>query len=151
MRFTFFAVMTVISLVWVSAAQATEIMTHKRTVEYKIVEPCDVLVAEGEVVLEWTDCGGDYELVTIDYEDFGHPLTLVFAAGAPDFSTLSDDCVWSFLCHPKVKKYAPDVYCMDCNPCAWYSFYNEACFCGEIVCAHAYLPKCMALQIVDVY
>jgi hypothetical protein len=143
------AVAALACLSWLSVANATEILTHKRTVEYKVVESCGVVVAEGEAVLEWADCKGDFELVTVEYEDYDHPLTLLFSAGDPDYSAAGDN-VWSLLCH-KAKKCMPDVYCADCNPCEWYLYRTAACGLGDEIEARAYLPACMALEIIDVY
>jgi hypothetical protein len=150
MKFLVGAVVTMMFLGWLSVANATEILTHKRTVEYKVVEPCGIVVAEGEAILEWADCKGDYELVTIDYEDYDHPLTLLFSAGDPDFDAAADDHIWPLLCH-KAMKCAPDVYCAGCNLCEWYYYRTAACWAGDEVMAHAYLPNCMALEIIDVY
>jgi len=150
MKFLVGAVVALTFLCWLSVANATEILSHKRTVEYRIMEPCGIVVAEGEAILEWADCKGDYELVSIDYEDYGHPLSLMFYAGDPDFGEVADHSVWSFLCH-KARKCAPDVYCADCNPCEWYHYRTVACWAGDEIVAHAYLPKCMALEVVDVY
>jgi hypothetical protein len=143
------AVVAIAILGWVNAASAADILTHKRTVEYKVLEPCGIVVAEGEAILEWADCKGDYELVTLDYEDYGQPLTLLFSAGNPDFDS-ADDAVSQLLCH-KATKCAPDVYCADCNPCEWYYYRTAACWAGDEVVARAYLPDCMALEIIDVY
>jgi hypothetical protein len=151
MRFSIYLLVAAVTLFWASSALASDIMTHKRTVEYKIVEPCDVLVAEGEVVLEWADCGGDYELVTIEYENYDHPITLLFAAGCPDYSGLDEHSQWSFLCHPCKKMCPPDVYCATCDPCDWYCYRTSACFCGDSVTASAYLPSCMSFSITDIY
>ena len=150
MKVTVFALAAALALVWIGTASAAEIMTHKRTVEYKVVEPCDVLVAEGEVVLEWADCGGDYAVVSIDYAGYDHPLTLMFSAGNPDFSELDEHTYWAFMCS-KCWKGPWDVYCMDCNPCDWYCNRQQASWCCDTINAYAYLPTCMALQIVDVY
>ncbi len=148
---TLAAVLTVVvCLAWLMPAFAEPIPTRSRYIEYKVVEPCGVVVTTGEVHLEWADCGGDYELVTVDYPGYDHPVSLLFFAGNPDWTTLDPHAYASFFCGKCTKK-SRDVYCMDCNPCDWYCYKTDLCWCGENVCARAYMPECMALEITDVY
>jgi hypothetical protein len=141
----------VLALVATAApAFADSIPTHSRYVEYKVFEPCGVVVTSGEVHLEWADCGGDVEQITLDVPDYDHPLELLFYAGCPDWSAISAQSYDMFFCHKCCHK-QPDIYCADCDPCCWYCYKTEVCWCGETVCARTYLPTCMALEITDVY
>lgn len=151
MRFVAALLMFVAVFVASAAWAGDEILPITRTVEWRIVEPCDVEVASGEVTLNWADCGGAFEVVSIEYEDYPHPISLLFFAGAPDWSTLDPHVYASFFCNKCCTTKRPDVYCADCNPCRWYCYYTEASWCCETVCVYAYLPSCMALDIRDIY
>jgi hypothetical protein len=144
------ATLALLTCAWFTMASATAIPTHSRHVEYKITEPCGIEVATGEIVLEWADCSGAYVPVNIEVAGYEHPLSLLFYAGAPDFSTLDEHAYTSFFCYGYGKK-KPNVYCQDCNPCDWYRYYTEDCTCGELVCIRAYMPHCMVLDITNVY
>ena len=134
-----------------SVVLADGVSTHMRTVEWSIVEPCDVQVSEGEVVLEWNDCGGDWEVVSFEYEDYAHPISVLFYAGSPSFDGMDDHMLQAFFCNPCCTTKRPDVYCADCNPCSWYCYKTCVSWCGEAVYVMAYLPTCMALDITDLY
>jgi len=135
----------------VSPAYATSIPTHSRHVEYRVVEPCDVEVASGEATLEWADCGGDVVEVKIDLPGYPHPAGIVFYAGSPDWSKIDECCYDMLFCTMHCTKKHHDVYCMDCDPCCWYCYKKDICWCGETVCVRAVLPSCMSLEILDVY
>ena len=150
MRFLSAIVVAVLALTWAGIAHAG-ISVIKRTVQYEIYEPCGIMVAEGEAVLEWDPCGGDYELITIEYEDYPHPLSVLFYAGCPDFSEMDPHAYSCFFCGKACKGCEKDVYCMDCNPCEWWLCKDKACWCGQTVCWRAYLPNCMELRVIDVW
>jgi len=145
------ALLFVVVLGCASAALADGVAIHERSVEWRIVEPCDVLVNEGEVTLGWNDCDGAWALTSFEYENYPHPISVLFYTGNPDFSTMDEHVYWSFFCNRCCTTKRPDVYCADCNPCAWYCYRTNVSWCGETVCVMAYLPTCMALDIVDVY
>jgi len=138
------------TLVWCGQALAADVKPHKRTVEYQVVEPCGVVVMEGEAVLEWNDCEGAYTLITSD-EAGGHPISVLMFAGAPDWSTLDPHVYTSFFCNKCCTKKKPDVYCMPQEVCRWYCYYTEVEWCCDTVCIYAYLPGNMALNIIDIY
>ena len=144
-----YAIATVM-LGWSGAAFAASIPTHSRHVEFKITEPCGVLVSTGEVAIEWADCEGALAEVTIGVPGFDDPVRMLFTAGSPALSGLSDNAYNLFFCTKYTKK-QPDIYCQDCNPCWWYGYYTEACACGEVVCIRAWMPHCMVLEITNVY
>lgn len=150
MRFAAICAIAIATLCWAGVASATSIPTHSRHVEFKIVEPCGVLVSTGEVAIEWADCEGAVAEVTIDVPGYDKPIRMLFTAGTPDCTKLSDNAYDLFFCTKYFKK-QPDVFCMDCNPCEWYGYYTEACFCGDPVYVRAHLPRCMALEITNVY
>jgi hypothetical protein len=102
------------------------------------------------VHLEWADCKGAYELVKVEVPGYTEPVKLLFYAGTPDWGTL-DSCTYSGFFCGKCSTKKHDVYCKDCNPCDWYCYKTDLCWCGEEVYARAYMPTCMALEIVDVY
>jgi len=145
------ALVALIAVSWVGVAHA-EMNLYERTLEYKVVEPCNIMVTEGTVTLGWDPCGGDVEVVTVEYEDYPHPLVLMFYTGCPDFCEIPAPMhtMGSFCCH-ECSCCMPDVYCMDCNPCCWYCYETELCYCGDLICVKAWLPSCMALCILDVY
>ena len=151
MRFLSAMVVVIMAVVWAGVAYAGPDPVIQRTIEYEIYEPCDVLVAAGEVVLNWDPCGGDYEVVSIEYEDYPHPLSLLFYAGSPDFCDMDPHAYASFFCGKACKGCEKNVYCMDCNPCDWWLCKDKACWCGEWVCWRAFLPNCMELRVVDVW
>lgn len=150
MRFAAICAIAVAAIGWFSAASATTIPTHSRHVEFKIVEPCGVVVSTGEVAMEWADCEAAVAEVTIDVPDYDQPIRMLFTTGMPDCSKLSENAYDLLFCTKYFKK-QPDVYCSLCNPCEWYGYYTEACFCGETVCIRAWMPRCMALEIIDIY
>ena len=150
MRIIAVAAFAVSAVLWAGAAFAEMPALYSRTVSYKITAPCNVLVAEGEVVLGWDDCRGDYELVTVDYAGFDHPLALLFWTGTPDFAGLDEHAYWSFFCG-KCYKWQPDNYCMLCNDCEWYCYKTSAeRFCDTIY-ARSYLPSCLKFEITHIY
>jgi hypothetical protein len=140
-----------VCMVWLMPAYASSIPTHSRYIDYKVVEPCGVVVTTGEVHLEWADCKGDYELVTVDVPGYNHPVMLLFFAGSPDWTDMDAHAYEQFFCDGKFSTKVPNVYCADCNPCDWYGYKTDNCWCGETVCARAFMPTCMALEITDVY
>jgi len=150
MRIVVIGTIAIATLGWFSAAFAAPIPTHSRHVEFKITEPCGVLVSQGEVAIEWADCDGAVAEVTIDVPGYDKPVRMLFTTGTPNLSDLSDNAYEMLFCTKYFKK-QPDVYCMDCNPCEWYGYYTEACSCGDTVCIRACLPRCMVLEIVNVY
>lgn len=150
MRFLAVSLIAAAGMAWLSQAQAG-IPTHNRHVEGRIVEPCGIVVSEGEVVLEWEDFGGDFELITFEYEDYPHPISVLVYAGDPDWSELDAHTYQMFFCGPKYTKRKPDVYCASCDPYSWYYYRIEVDWCGETICILAYLPCCMALEVTDVW
>jgi hypothetical protein len=152
MRFlTVFAVMaTVLAWSGLAYAGAEDVKLYSRTVEFQVVEPCDVVVMEGEATLEWNDCEGAYALFTSDVPG-DHPLSVLVFTGMPDWSTLDPHVYQSFFCNKCCTKKKPDVYCMPQEVCRWYCYYTVVDWCCEPVCFYAYLPCNMALNIIDVY
>ncbi|MBN2081530.1 hypothetical protein JW859_04895 [bacterium] len=152
MRVLTVAIVCLAALVWSGTALAADdFKIHKRTVEFQVVEPCNVLAMEGSVDLEWNDCEGAYALFTSEVEGYPHPLTVLVFIGNPDWSTLDSHVYQSFFCNHCCTKKRPDVYCMDCDPCEWYCYRTKAEWCCDVVCVYAFLPTCMALDVVDFY
>lgn len=151
MRILAAVIVLLVCVAWLAPVYASATPTYHRTVEYRVVEPCGVEFTSGEVSLEWSDCGGDFELVTVDLPDAGQPVTLLFYAGNPDWSELDSEVYFKLFCCSKCTKKMPDVYCASENYCDWYCYKTSKCWCGMTICARACLPCSMALEITDVY
>ena len=134
------------ALVWIAPAYA-DYPIHTRHVEWRLVEPCDIEVASGELTLEWGDFSGDYEEVVIDSE-YGKPIRILFYAGCPDYQKLE----WSwYFCGCGWDDWQPDIYCGDCCPWDWYKYYTEVEYCCDVVCIRGCLPCCTVLEITDLW
>jgi hypothetical protein len=130
-------------------AYASDIPTHSRTIEWQATGPCDVALGSGEVKLEWADCGGAYALAS--FGEGENQAWLLFVAGSPDMCAAEDKAAWLWCNRKCCKKLCKDVYCGNCDPCAWTFRCGKIEQCCEEVQVYAWMPDCSALDITNVY
>jgi len=134
-----------------TAAYAADIFLNERTIEFKIVEPCDVTFADAEMTLGWNDCEGAYGVFTMGDDSMPHPVSVLIYTGEPNWCEMDPHLYQSFFCNACCTKKRPDVYCMPVDVCGWYCYKTKFEYNCDVFYLYAYLPCNMALDVVDVY